>query len=129
MSVPPAALSVRPLDLADLPGALEIQAEAYPAFLREGEAAFASRLRLPHSYCLAASRDGALIAYLLAHGWPRQAPPPVGAVLTAAASEVLFIHDLAVSLVGRGSGIGRRLIEAVEGRPFERVLDQPAADP
>lgn len=53
-----------------------------------------------------------LIAYLLAHGWRSQAPPPVGAILAQqGASEVLFIHDLAVSAAGRGSGIGRRLVD------------------
>lgn len=116
MSYQPAAVSVRPLGLGDIPAALAIQSEEYPAFLREGEEAFASRLNLADSYCLAATRGGALIAYLIAHGWPSQAPPPVDVVLMAeAASEVLFIHDLAVSSKGRGLGIGRRLIE----RAFE----------
>jgi len=106
------SLVVRPLERADLPAALAIQSEAYPAFLIEEEAAFASRLDLPNSYCLTATRDGALVAYLLAHGWRAQSPPPVGAVLTAPElSEVLFIHDLAVSPAARGSGAGRLLVE------------------
>ena len=116
MSHKHSAFSVRPLELADLPAALAIQSETYPAFLLEDERAFASRLDLAASYCLAATHDGALIAYLLAHGWPRQAPPAVGTVLGAdAASEVLFIHDLAVSPARRGSGIGRILV----ARAFE----------
>jgi len=103
---------VRPLGLADLPAALAIQSEAYPAFLREGEAAFASRLNLTDSYCLAATREGELIGYLIAHGWPGQSPPPVDTVLVAkAASAVLFIHDLAVSSAGRGLRIGRKLVD------------------
>lgn len=109
-------ISIRALQRGDLPAALEIQAAAYPAFLCEPEAAFASRLDLAGSCCLAATRGGALVAYLLAHGWPSQAPPPVGAVLEDGdAAEVLFIHDLAVSLAGRGTGIGRALI----ARAFE----------
>lgn len=104
--------SVRRLEFADLPAALAIQSEAYPRFLREGEAQFASRLNVSASYCLAATRGGSLIAYLLAHGWPGQAPPAIGAVLDRnTASDVLFIHDLAVSSVGRGSGVGRALVE------------------
>ena len=102
---------MRALALADLPAALAIQSATYPAFLLEDERAFASRFDLAATYCLAATQDGALIAYLLAHGWPRRAPPAVGTVLdTAAASEVLFIHDLAVSPAARGSGIGRTLV-------------------
>jgi predicted N-acetyltransferase YhbS len=67
---------------------------------------------LPASCCLAATRGEVLIAYLLAHGWPGESPPPVGALLEQqGASDVLFIHDLAVSSAGRGSGIGRRLVD------------------
>lgn len=104
---------IRPLERRDLPAALAIQSEAYPAFLVEPETAFASRLAMKAQVCLAAERDGALVAYLLAHGWPRRSPPPVGAILPhAAASEVLFLHDLAVGREGRGLGLGRRLVEA-----------------
>lgn len=105
------AVSVRPLGHADLPAALAIQSEAYPPFLLEDRHAFASRLAVAAPYCLAATLDGALIAYLLAHGWPGESPPAVGTILDPdAPREVLFIHDLAVSGGGRGSGIGRRLV-------------------
>ncbi len=108
--------TIRPLEPGDIPAALAIQAQAYPAFLREDEAAFASRIAMKASYCLAATRDGQLVAYLLAHGWLSLAPPPVGTILPAEApSEILFIHDLAVSPEGRGSGIGRDLV----ARAFE----------
>jgi len=106
------SLVIRSLERADLPAALTIQKASYPAFLIEEETAFASRLDLPSSYSLAATWDGVLVAYLLAHGWRAQSPPPVGAVLRAPEqSEVLFIHDLAVSPAARGSGAGRRLVE------------------
>ncbi|MFN3313221.1 MAG: GNAT family N-acetyltransferase [Hyphomonas sp.] len=101
----------RPLIQADLAAALAIQAATYPAFLLEPEAAFASRLTVTAPYCLAAVRDDAMIAYLLAYGWPHQSPAAVGEVLMVGRPiEVLFIHDLAVSSAGRGSGIGRKLI-------------------
>lgn len=104
-------LSIRPLEPGDIPAALAIQAWAYPAFLRENEAAFASRIVTKASYCLAATRDGALVAYLLAHGWRSLAPLPIGTILPAEApSEIFFIHDLAVSAEGRGSGFGRDLV-------------------
>ena len=116
------ALSVRSLEHRDLPAALAIQSAAYRPFLVEPEAAFASRLDLPSSYCLAATQDGALVAYLLAHAWAAEAPPPVGTVLSAppAAGEVLFIHDLAVAPAARGTGIGRRLVM--------RAMEQAARD-
>jgi len=108
--VPDTALVVRSLESADLPAALAIQSLAYPAFLREDEAAFESRLTVASSFCFAATRGGSLVGYLLAHGWARTAPPPVGTVLPAdAPAQVLFVHDLAVSPVGRGGGAGRLL--------------------
>lgn len=112
MATSRAEILIRRLVLDDLPSALSIQAANYPPFLQEGTEAFASRLAVPASYCLAAVREESLIAYLLAHGWPAQEPPPVGAVLrTDAAGEVLYIHDLAVSAEGRGAGLGRRLFD------------------
>lgn len=116
-------LLIRPLQPEDLPAALAIQEASYPPFLRESAAAFLSRLEIAASCCLAAMRDGALVGYLLAHGWPRQSPPKVGAVLPRhAASDVLFIHDLAVSAAGRGASTGRRLIAQAFGTAARRGL-------
>jgi len=109
-------LAIRQLQLDDLPAALAIQAEVYPAFLCEDLAAFASRLAVVPSYCLAATRAEKLVGYILAHGWAAGSPPSIGAVLRVDPSrEVLFIHDLAVSSAGRGAAIGRELFERVSG--------------
>lgn len=117
MTATPSSTLIRPLGAEDLPAALAIQDASYPPFLREDAAAFRSRLEIASSYCLAATRDGALIAYLLAHGWPRKAPPAVGTRLPRrAAREVLFIHDLAVSAAGRGSGVGREMVATAMAR-------------
>ena len=111
----------RPLDERDLPAALAIQSEVYPPFLVESANAFASRLDVSAQFCLAAISNGELVAYLLAHGWPQQNPPPVGAILSpSASSEVLFIHDLAVGSNGRGLGLGRRLVN----QAFELAASQ-----
>lgn len=118
------ALVVRPLEKRDLPAALAIQSAVYPSFLVEPADAFASRLDVPQQFCLAAVSNGELVAYLLAHGWPRQSPPPIGAVLPPSApSEVLFIHDLAVGPNGRGLALGRRLVS----RAFELAAEQKLA--
>ncbi|OYX63570.1 MAG: GNAT family N-acetyltransferase [Sphingomonadales bacterium 32-64-17] len=112
MSCDQRTVAVDALCLRDLPAALAIQAEAYPEFLREGESAFRSRVTLKNSYCLAANHDRQLLGYLLAHGWRRQSPPPIGAILDdSVPSEVLFLHDLSVASSGRGLDIGRKLVE------------------
>lgn len=115
---------IRPLERCDLPAALTIQSEVYPDFLVEPADAFASRLDVSPQFCLAAVSDGELVGYLLAHGWPRQSPPPVGAILSPSArSEVLFIHDLAVGAKGRGLAVGRRLVN----HAFELAAHQKLA--
>lgn len=105
-------IAIRPMTAADLPAAYQLQLANYPAFLVDRPEAFASRVHIADSYCLVASHDGALAGYLLAHGWPRCAPPGVDEVLPAQnASEVLYIHDLSVSASARGLGVGRQLVE------------------
>lgn len=106
------AVSIRPLTRADLPAALALQSENYPPFLVESEVAFASRLDTAAPYCFAATVDGALAGYLLAHGWPAQSPPRLDSVLPGdVTGDVLFLHDLGVAQSRRGMGIGRKLIE------------------
>jgi len=105
------AIAIEAFNPADLPAALRIQSQTYPAFLIEDEAAFRSRLDLATSYCLTAKRGDALLGYCLAHGWRGQSPPPVGTVLeNGGPSEVVFIHDLAVASSARGLKIGERLV-------------------
>ncbi|QBX36932.1 GNAT family N-acetyltransferase [Brevundimonas sp. S30B] len=117
----PSTLWIGALLADDLPAALALQAAAYPAFLLEDRHAFASRLSISASYCLAAKRGDELLGYLLAHGWPRGSPPAVGMILPAhAACEVLYIHDLAISPAGRSAGIGRQLVS--------RALEQSGRD-
>ena len=97
----------------DLPQALAIQSACYPPFLLEDENAFASRITLGASCCLAARRGDALLGYLLAHGWPGQSPPPVGTILRdGGAGEVLHLHDLAVAPAARGLRLGEQLVDA-----------------
>ncbi|GGD84616.1 hypothetical protein GCM10011515_00450 [Tsuneonella deserti] len=103
---------VRRFKREDLPAALRIQSEVYPQVLRESEDAFASKLHVAAPYSAAATIDGQLAGYLLAHGWPSHSPPSLGEILPhEQRSEILFIHDLAVGFTGRGRGIGRLLIE------------------
>lgn len=111
MSLEKSAITIEALGQDDLAEALELQRETYPPYLVEEEGAFISRINLATSYCLVAKHRERLLGYLLAHGWKHRSPPPLGASLAdGASSEVLFIHDLAVSASSRSLGIGERLI-------------------
>lgn len=104
-------LSIRRFKRDDLPEALAIQSQVYPAFLVENEASFASRLDVGGAYCLVANLEGQLAGYLLAHGWQRNSPPQLGApLLDTQPAEILLIHDLAVATRGQGLGVARKLV-------------------
>ena len=113
MITPPDDILLRALERSDLEAALAMQNASYPAFLCEDPEAFASRMTVPGSLCLAAMRSDRLVAYLIAHASITRAPFPVGHVLGAddAGHDVLFIHDLCVSAAGRGTNLGQRIID------------------
>lgn len=117
------AISIHALSTRDLPAALAIQSAIYPAFLIETERAFRSRIERTNGYCLAATRGETLLGYILAHGWARGSPPPVGTLLAPdVPDEVLFIHDLAVAPAGRGLAIGERLVAGAIDRAVQNGL-------
>ena len=102
---------IGPMEPGDIYEALAIQAQAYPAWLREDAAVFAARLALPQPFSLTARRAGAMVGYLLAHGWKRANPPAIGTLTgPAGASEVLYIHDLAIAPDARGLRLGEALV-------------------
>lgn len=136
MSRENSSISIKALARHDLYAALEVQADTYPTFLIEEEGVFLNRINLRASYCLAAKHGEELLGYLIAHGWSRQSPPPLGTLLAdGGPSEVLFIHDLAVSSAKRGLRVGQRLITrafelaAQDGlRSAELIAVEGAAD-
>ena len=108
---------IRPLTASDLDAALALQNLSYVQSLRDGAAAFASRMAIGAATCLGAFSDDALQGYVLAHPWHAGSPPPVDTVLSPPSGEgerVLYIHDLSVAAATRGRGLGRRLVEAAE---------------
>ena len=106
-----AQMQIAPMEPGDIPEALAIQAQAYPASLQEEAAVFAARLALSPSFCFTARRAGAMVGYLIAHGWDRANPPVIGTLTRpAGASEVLYIHDLAIAPDARGLRLGERLV-------------------
>lgn len=103
---------IRPLTTADLTAALAIQALGYPPDIRDGEAAFTSRITAAPGWCWAVETDGRLDAYLLSHPWMSMRPPEPDTVLDRAEGEVWYIHDLSVAPWARGQGLGDQLLAA-----------------
>ncbi|HEV2082549.1 MAG TPA: GNAT family N-acetyltransferase [Brevundimonas sp.] len=120
---------IRPFRVDDLPAALALQAVGYPEHLHDGEAAFASRVRVAPDWCRVAETDGRLDGYLLSHPWTSTAPPAPDVTLTVAEGPVWYIHDLSVAPHARGTGVGRALLEACrKAHPRARRSELIAVD-
>lgn len=103
---------IRRLTSADLPLVFAIQAEVYPPAIRDGEAAFASRITAAPDWCWTVEVEGRPGGYLLSHPWTSMAPPAPDTTLESADGDVWYIHDLSVAPWARGRGLGNRLLEA-----------------
>lgn len=103
---------IRPLTSADLPAVLALQAECYPPAIRDGEAAFASRIALAPDWCWVVENDDRIDAYLISHPWPKMSPPAPDTVLTSAEGDCWYIHDLTIAPHARGQGLARPLLAA-----------------
>lgn len=114
----PSAGRLRPLRAVDLPAVLRIQREAYGDGYQESAAVLGRKLQLAPQGCWGAEAGGELIAYLFAHPWWREVPPPLHVPLERlpAAADSLFVHDLAVSARARGGGLAAGLLARVARR-------------
>lgn len=99
---------------ADLPQVLAVQASCYPPDLRDGAAAFLSRLAFAPMTNLVAETAEGVSAYLLSHPWRRESPPPLDTELPRydGPTDCWFIQDLSVSPDHRGSGLAQSLYAA-----------------
>lgn len=80
----------------------------------------------PQTCAVYLDRKGKVLAYLLSHPWASESPPKLNETITVTRSSTLFIHDLAISLEGRGKNIGRmlvsNLIDNVQDQNYVKIL-------
>lgn len=107
-------ITLRTMTSEDLPQVLAVQASCYPPELRDGAAAFLSRLVFQPTTNLVAETAEGISAYLLSHPWRRGSPPPLDTELPPrdGPSDCWFIQDLSVSPDHRGSGLAHALYAA-----------------
>ncbi len=102
----------QPLQPADVPQLLDLQAACYGGDLLESAAVYARRLNSP-AQCGLAMRDeqGALRAYLAAYWSVRGAVTPLhGDYALHAHADTLYLHDLAVHPSHAGQGLAQALL-------------------
>lgn len=114
-------IDLRPLQVADVPAVLALQAQCYEARFLESAQAFEAKLQAAkdHGTCwLASSEGGQPLAYLIslpasAHSLPAL---DAGSAEVPAQPQLLYLHDVAVAPAGRSLGLASKLIERVEQR-------------
>ena len=93
---------------------LEIQHECYTEVAPESPQSIAAKCEASPSSCFVASIEGRIIAYLLSFPSRFDSPPSLDAAECRIPKhpDTLYLHDLAISLEARGSGVGTPLVAA-----------------
>ncbi len=103
---------LRPMQGADLPAVLALQARAYLPFFHEDEAVFRGKLAAFPDWCwVAHMADGELAAYLFTQPARLGRPPCLGDGRGSHkdGADTLHLHDMAVSPLARGAGLAARM--------------------
>lgn len=103
---------LRPMQGADLPAVLALQARAYVPFFHEDEAVFRGKLAAFPDWCwVAQMADGELAAYLFTQPARLGRPPCLGdgSGSHKDGADTLHLHDMAVSPLARGAGLAARM--------------------
>lgn len=106
---------IRPMQAADLPEVLHIQAACFTELQPESQASLAAKLQAAPAHCWVAAHQGSggLAAYLFALPWRAEAPPLLDAAdcVLPARADCLYLHDLSVHPIARGSGLAQALVQ------------------
>ena len=121
----PSNFRLRPMQGADLPAVLALQARAYVPFFHEDEAVFRGKLAAFPDWCwVAQMADGELAAYLFTQPARLGRPPCLGdgGGSHKDGADTLHLHDMAVSPLARGAGLAARMtahaLEAAQKAEF-----------
>jgi len=107
-------LTFRPIKTTDWPRILVIQRECYTEEFRESLSALQSRWRVAPATCFVAENKTGVIGYALSHPWIHTDIPDLGIPLShLIGSDLLYVHDVAVSTAARGTGTAALLIQTL----------------
>lgn len=104
--------TIRLIQQADLPAVVALQDGCYSDALYESPALLSQRLHAAANSCwLAENSAGELLAYLFSYpSINGYVTPLASAFAPAAAPELLYLHDMAVSPAARGLGLANNLL-------------------
>lgn len=119
---------VRSMEYSDLADVLRIQSVCYTELVPESESSFVAKLRASPATCFVASRGGEVVGYLFSIPWHFSTPPRLDMQVCELpeSPDCLYLHDLAIAPVARGSGVGQALVAAFL-ETFERLKVERAS--
>lgn len=105
---------IRSMTRDDLPDVLRIQRESFDDTAQESLQSFQVKLIASPSTCFVAIQHGQVVGYLVAILAGSDEPPALHGevVQIPVAPDCLYLHDLSVSRVARGSGVARALMDS-----------------
>jgi len=105
-------LCYREIRESDWPEILKIQKECYTQEFMEDLDSLQSRWIFSGDSCFVAEKDNAVIGYALSHPWHENDSPVLNLPLQLLPeSDLLYIHDIAISRVSRRMGAANLLIK------------------
>jgi ribosomal protein S18 acetylase RimI-like enzyme len=105
-------MAVKEIQLNDWSAILQIQADVYVDVAPEPEAVMKSKWLVSPTLCYVyKNTENTVLGYLLAHRWTSPTPPKLYQQTQPNQGDILFVHDLALSPMAKGQGIGRLLVE------------------
>jgi ribosomal protein S18 acetylase RimI-like enzyme len=117
-------LPIRPMQAADVPGMLAVQAQCYPLHMNEpAEVLLARWQACPDTAWVACDVHGHVQAYLVGY-WSRWGKvSPLGQAFAHSHDpEVLYLHDLAIGRTCRGQGAAQALLAVAQQACVDRGM-------
>ncbi|PPC77183.1 GNAT family N-acetyltransferase [Pokkaliibacter plantistimulans] len=105
-------LVIRHMLQDDMQQVIRVQADCYQNVEPEDLVVLENKRSQSPGTCWVAEVDGSVVAYLICHPWDKHGVPALNAALDIASKpqDVFYLHDLAVSVRGRGRGIADTLV-------------------
>ena len=125
---PLSQLEWRPMTPGDIDGVVAVARLSFPDHF-EARECFAERQQLAPEGCFVLSdAAGAVMGYLMAYPWKRNAAPPLDSLIGAVPedAEVVYLHDLAVAPRAHGGGVARALLRQARQAALAAGLRQAA---
>ena len=105
---------VKKIEGSHWPSIMKIQNECYFDLKPESFYALESRWKLSRESCFIVGKDEVVMGYAISHSWYDNIVPQLDKVLDhLPQSNLLYIHDIAISKNSRGTGAADSLLKAI----------------